>query len=471
MTGYNFSGDIVIGLEIHMELDTKTKLFCACSTKAKSPNTSTCEVCLGFPGSKPVLNRKVVDYALRLGLATKSKIAKELVFSRKNYFYPDMSKNYQITQYELPICEKGQIELPNGKKINLTRIHIEEDPASLVHPSGMQNSSFVLVDYNRSGRPLLEMVTEPELNSSGEARDFMRQLVNILQYLKIFDINDGIIKADVNISIKESGYRRVEIKNVTGFKEIERAIEYEIIRQKKCVDEKKPIVLETRLWDSDKGYTKSMRLKESESDYGYILDPDLVITDITDEWIKKIKDSLPELPMMRAKRYVKELKISTEDAKVLTLDYSLSEFFDAVAKKVDPVLAARWVRRELVRVLNYNKIEFHDVKFTPNHFAEILKLLESKKITENVAKRILEKLVFEDFDVEEYVKKEGLEVVSGGSDFENIVKGVIEANPKAVEEYKGGKEQSLNFLVGQVMRLTRGAASAPEVIEIIKKLI
>ena len=420
-----FQTDTVIGIEVHVELNTSTKLFCSCPTNAKEPNTATCDVCLGFPGSKPVLNKKAVDYALRLCMALGCEIAPELVFSRKSYFYPDMAKNYQITQYELPLGKNGKLELSDGSFAGITRVHMEEDPASLVHPGGMAASQFVLVDYNRSGRPLCEVVTEPDMTSPVQARDLMKQLINVLRYLKIFDIGSCIIKADANISIRETGYTKVEIKNITGFKEIERALSYEMKRQKKAVEDNEKIIQETRAWDADAGMTLALRKKETAEDYGYILDPDLVVTDITNAWIKKTKQEIPELASDRAKRYVKEFKISAEDAKVLTLDYDLSGFFDAVAKRADPLLAARWVRRELARVLNYNRLEFSDIKFTPDHFADILELLSKKKITGNVAKKILEKLVSENFDVREYIKKEGLEAVADTGALEGIVKKVI----------------------------------------------
>lgn len=468
---YNFKTDIVIGLEIHVELDTDTKLFCPCTTQADEPNTATCEICLGFPGSKPLLNKKAVEYATRLCLALGCKIASELIFSRKSYFYPDMAKNYQITQYELPLGEKGTLELSDGEQIGITRVHMEEDPASLIHPAGMANSTFVLVDYNRSGRPLCEVVTEPDMTSPEQARDFMKQLINVLRYLKIFDINHCIIKADANISIKESGYTKVEVKNITGFKEIERALHYEITRQKQAVAAGEDIHQETRAWDSESGITRAMRKKETAEDYGYILDPDIVVTDITSEYVEKIKSELPELHHERAKRYIHNYKISPEDAKVLTLDYDLSEFFDTVAKKVDPVIAARWVRRELARVLNYNKIEFNESKINSNEFSNILDLLISKKITDNIAKRLLEKLVVEHFNVIEYVKKESLEAVNDSNEIEEMVKKIIIDNPKAVEEIKSGKEIALNFLVGQVMKQSKGKASPSDAKEIVKKLI
>lgn len=467
-----FNTDVVIGMEVHVELNTDSKLFCACPTKGSDePNTLTCETCLGFPGSKPVLNKKAVDYALRLCLALNCRISPELIFSRKSYFYPDMSKNYQITQYEIPLGSCGKVELSDDKTVGITRVHIEEDPAAIVHPNGMGKSEFVLIDYNRSGRPLCEVVTDPDMTTPAQARDFMKQMINILKYVKIFDINTCIIKADANISIKDSGYTKVEVKNITGFKEIESALDYEINRQRNAIKNGEEIIQETRAWDSDSKITRSMRKKETAEDYGYILDPDLVITDITDEWIEEVKSNLPELHHERTKRYVKEYKISAEDAKVLTLDYDLSDFFDKVAKISDPILSAKWVRRELVRVLNYNNMEFSDIKFSAHKFADIIMLLSDEKITDNTAKRLLEKLVVEDFNVKEYVKNEGLLAVSDSALLLNIVKKAVDNNPKAVEEYKFGKEPALNFIVGQVMKETRGTASAEKVKEMIKEMI
>lgn len=467
-----FDKDVVIGMEVHVELNTDSKLFCSCPTKGiDEPNTLICETCLGFPGSKPVLNKKAVDYALRLCLALNCKIAPELIFSRKSYFYPDMSKNYQITQYELPLGENGKIDISDEKSVGITRVHIEEDPAAIIHPSGMGKSDFSLVDYNRSGRPLCEVVTEPDITTAGDAREFMKQLINILRYIKIFDVNECIIKADANISIKESRYTKVEIKNITGFKEIESALLYEINRQKNAVKNGEEIIQETRAWDADSGLTRSLRKKETAEDYGYILDPDLVVTDITPDWIKKVKEELPELHHEKAKRYIIEYGISPIDAKVLTLDFDLSEFFDKVAKKADPILAAKWVRRELVRVMNYNEMEFKDIKFTPHHFADILELLSKEKITDNVAKKILEKLIKENFNVKEYVKQENLETSNDENAFEELVKKAVDSNPKVVEEYKSGKEPALNFIVGQVMRASRGTISAEKVKEMIKKMV
>ncbi|MFH2027858.1 MAG: Asp-tRNA(Asn)/Glu-tRNA(Gln) amidotransferase subunit GatB [Nanoarchaeota archaeon] len=470
----NFKTDIVIGLEIHVELKTDSKLFCGCQRAAdedEQPNTRCCPVCLGHPGSKPVLNKKAVEYAIKLALATKSKIADSLIFSRKSYFYPDMSKNYQISQYEIPLATKGKIKLESGKEISLTRIHMEEDPAALVHPAGMEKSSFVLVDYNRSGDPLCEIVTEPDMVSPEEARDFMKQLITILEYLDIFDVNNCIIKADANISIKESGYIRAEVKNITGFKDIERALRYEVERQKKDIKEGKKLIQETRAWNADKGYTFSLRTKEVEAEYGYIIDPDLVEIKLRKEWIDGIKKTLPELADEKLKKFKEQHNIADDTAKVLAKNKELANIFEAVAASVNPELASKWIRRELPRVLNYHKKKFSDIGLSEKHLVDLLTLIDSKKITEKVGQKILELLVENPFDVNEYVKKEGLESVNDSGELESICQEAIKEAPQAVEEYRSGKEKALNFIVGIVMKKTRGKASPTEVNEILKKLI
>src|SRR3989338_8773420 len=463
---------VIIGLEAHIELNTDTKLFCGCPTKgSEDPNTRTCEFCLGHPGSKPVLNKKALDYALKLCLALNCKISKELIFSRKSYFYPDMAKNYQISQYEIPLGSKGSLKLRSGKEIGIIRVHMEEDPAALVHPAGMQESAYVLVDYNRSGNPLLEIVTEPELERAAEARDFMKQLITILDYLGIFNVNNGIIKADANVSIKESGFVKQEVKNITGFKEIERALNYEIARQKEVVKEGKKIFQETRAWDSEKGITFTLRKKETEEDYGYILDPDLVKTEISKEILEKIKKEMPELAHDKVKKFVSRHKLKKEDAEIIAAEKALAEMFEKVAEEVDPVLAAKWLRRELVRVLNYNKKELHEVEMDEKHMIQLLKLVEGKKITDNVASKILEKLIEKPFDIQGYIKKEGLEAVSDVGKLEKYCKEAVSENPKAVEDYKQGNEKALNFVIGAVMKKTKGKASPKEVNEIIQKLV
>ena len=463
---------VIVGLEVHVEVNTNTKLFCGCATSgSEEPNTRTCEVCLGHPGSKPVLNKKALDYALKLCLALNCKVSKELIFSRKSYFYPDMSKNYQISQYDIPLGSKGSLKLRSGKEIGITRVHMEEDPAALVHPAGMQESAYVLVDYNRSGNPLLEIVTEPELESASEAREFMKQLITILSYLGIFDINSNIIKADANVSIKASDYVKQEVKNITGFKEIERALQYEILRQKAEISAGKKLVQETRAWDSSKGITFLLRKKETEEDYGYILDSDLVKTEITKELLGKIKKEMPELAHDKVKKFVSKHKIKQEDAEVIAAEKQLAEMFEKVSVEINPVLAAKWLRHELVRILNYNKKELHEIDMDEKHMIQLLKLVESKKITDNVASKILEKLIEKPFDVDKYVKKEELEAVFDVRELEKYCREAINENQKAVEDYKSGNEKALNFVVGSVMKKTRGKASPKEVNEIIRKLI
>jgi len=467
-----FTSDVVIGLEIHVELDTQSKLFCGCArTGYQEPNTRTCPVCLGHPGSKPVLNKKAVEYAIKLALALKCDISKEIFFSRKSYFYPDMSKNYQISQYEIPLAKNGKLKLKSGKEIGITRIHLEEDPASLVHPGSMQQSAFVLVDYNRSGDPLVETVTEPDLTSPGEARDFMNRLITVLSYLEIFNQDNCIIKADANISIKESGYTRVEIKNITGFKEIERALFYEVARQKQEVKEGKKIKQETRAWDSEQGTTFSLRTKETEEDYGYIIDPDLTKIEITDLMIKEIKKKMPELAEEKLKKFTEKHKIKALDAEVIASEKGLAELFEKVAEKVDPVLAAKWLRRELVRVMNYNKKTFADLEIDETHMIDLLKLVESKKITDTTAQKIMEKLMEKPFDVNKYVKEHNLVAVSDTMILEKFCEEAIKENPIAIEDYKNGEEKALNFVVGKVMQKTKGKANPKIVHEILKKLI
>ena len=462
-----FTKDIIIGLEIHIELNTNTKLFCSCQTQGnESPNTRTCPICLGHPGSKPVTNKKAIEYAIKLAMALDCKIAKQVIFSRKSYFYPDMAKNYQITQYEIPIGEKGRI--PIGKKeIGITRVHIEEDPAALVHPGGIGNAKYVLVDYNRSGNPLCEIVTKPELNSPEEAREFMKNLITILQYLNIFDPKKNIIKADANISIKESGYIRSEIKNITGFKDIQRALNYEIERQK----EQGIKIQQTRSWDSDKGTTSLLRKKETEEDYGYIFDPDLVPIDITDDLKKRLKKEIPELPNLKFNRYIKDLKLSYDDANVLANDFHLTKIFEKAIKKVSPILAAKWIRKELVRVLNYNKIEIQDMRLNIDQFISLLELLDNKKITDKVGQKIIEELATKDINVKKYIEENKLESMSDSNELEKICKVAISENEKAINDYKLGKEIALNAVVGTVMKKTRGKADPKEVKEILINLI
>jgi aspartyl-tRNA(Asn)/glutamyl-tRNA(Gln) amidotransferase subunit B len=462
-----FTKDVIIGLEIHVELNTNTKLFCSCPTKgSEEPNTRTCEICLGHPGSKPKINKKAIEYALKLAKALNCKISKEVIFSRKNYFYPDLAKNYQITQYEEPIGLNGFLKLENNK-IGIERIHLEEDPASLVHPNGMQKSNLVFIDYNRSGNPLCEIVTKPEISSPQEAREFLKTLITILRYLEIFDPENNIIKADANISIKESGYIRNEIKNISGFKEIESALNYEIKRQKQAVENKQQLILETRSWDSKKQITFSLRKKETSEDYGYIFDPDLVPIEIK-PFLQDLK--IPKLPKERIKEYIK-LKVAKDDAKIIANEFNLAEIFEKATKKINPILAAKWIRRELIRVANYNKIDTSEISINVNEFINLLELIQNKKITDKIGQKIIEELIIKDFDVKKYVKENNLESLNDSSTLENFCKEAIKENPKAVEDYKSGKKHALNFLLGQVMRKSKGKANPKNIKELLKKNI
>ncbi len=467
-----FTSNVVIGLEIHVNTNSNTKLFCGCKNiPSEIPNSQCCEVCLGMPGSKPVLNKKCVEQAIKLCLALDCKISPQLIFSRKSYFYPDMAKNYQITQYEIPLGKNGKLLLNSGKEIRINRVHMEEDPAALIHPGKIAKSNYVLIDYNRSGTPLLEVVTEPDLISPEEAREFMNHLITILNYLEIFDVDTCILKADANISIKESGYNRVEVKNITGFKEIERALFYEVARQKTEVQDGRKIIQETRGWDSNKGVSYSLRQKETEEEYGYIIDPDLVRINIIKKWIEDVKREMPELAREKSLRFVKDYKIKEIDAKILAQEKLLGELFERVAKEIDPMLAAKWLRRELTRVLNYNKKSLQEVAIDELNLLELLSLIERGKISETTGQRLMEKLIEKPFNVKEYVKREGLEIVKEIGELERYCKEAIKENPAAVNDYKKGLEKALHFIMGKVMQKTKGKASPKEVVEILKKLL
>lgn len=471
-----FTSDVVIGLEIHVQLDTATKLFCGCPTKQpaaeeEQPNTRCCPTCLGFPGSKPVVNKKAIEYALRLCLALGCSLSETLVFSRKSYFYPDLAKNYQITQYELPLGSNGSLVLSSGKKVGLTRMHLEEDPAALVHPDSLERSSFVLIDYNRSGIPLCEVVTKPDMTGPDEARDFMKKLSAILEYLRIFNPEQGVVKADANVSIKESGYVRSEVKNITGFKEIERALLYEVQRQKAAVAAGEKLMQDTRGWDAMRGLSIRLRKKETEEDYGYILDTDIPVIDITPEWVAAVKKTLPELPEEKVKKFVAVHKIPEEDAVVLAQEKLLAEMFEKVAEKIDPVLAAKWLRRELLRVMNLTKQDFKDLLIDETHLIELLELVATKQITDRTAQKMLEELIVAPFSPKQYVQEKGLGAVSDAGIIEQYCKEAIAENPGVVADYKEGNEKSFHFLVGVVMKKSKGKAVPNEVNSILKSLL
>ena len=465
---------IIIGIEVHLSLNKlNSKLFCSCSLPEpdSNPNTHTCETCLAMPGSKPVTNKKAVEHSVKLALALNSKIQPEIIFSRKQYLYPDLPSGYQRTQYEIPLGVGGHVQLSSGKKINLRRVHLEEDPGALIHPSGLQKSSHVLVDYNRAGIPLCEVVTEPDMSSPEEAREFMNKLIEIVQYLEISDSSKSAVKADINVSIKESNYTRVEIKNVTGFKEIEKALNYEIQRQKQETGEGKKIIQETRGWDTLKGATFPLRTKETEEDYGYITESDLTPIELKQSWVNEVKKDIPELAQSKVQKFVSEHKINKIDAEVIAKEKILAELFEKVAAEINPVLAARWLRRELMRVLHYNKKELHEIELDETHLIDLLRLVETKQITDNVAKKLLEKLIEKPFDVKEYIQKQNLGKLSDSDEIEKICLETIKENAQAVEDYQQGEKKALNFIIGQIMRKTKGTASTAVVAEVIERRI
>lgn len=454
------SGKCSIGLETHLQLNTNSKLFCGCSTNAsEEPNSSCCEICLGHPGSKPMFNGQALLFALKLSIALGCEIEPQIVFSRKTYFYPDMSKNFQITQYEVPLGKNGSVKLKNGKVVTIQRIHLEEDPAALVHPQSMQDSQYVLIDYNRSGIPLCEIVTAPVMSSPAEAREFLKELLRIVKYLHIFDENTGVMKADLNISIP--AHPRVEVKNVSGFKEAEKALNYELVRQRMALKKKEKAVQHTRGWDGKKTFL--LRTKETEEDYGYIIEPDLPTITISPALVQEMKQQVPELAHVRSARYIQEHQLNPTDAEVMAMELELAELFEKVAAKIDPKLAAKWLRRELLRVLNYNKKTLSEVNVDEKHLIELLQLVQSGAISETTAQHLMEKLIEKSFSPKEYVRKQGLMQITGEEEIGKICRQVVKDHPKAVEDYNKGEKKALQYLVGQVMKLTKGKAK-PEVV-------
>tara|TARA_Y100000310_G_scaffold345160_1_gene462275 strand:+ start:12720 stop:14099 length:1380 start_codon:yes stop_codon:yes gene_type:complete len=448
-----------MGIEVHIQLTTNTKLMCSCNAnwQNKDPNTVTCNTCLALPGSKPTLNKKAIEYGVKIASALNCKIPKNMLISRKNYFYVDLPSNFQRTQFEVSLGEKGVLEF-EGKKVGISRINLEEDPGRIVYEGGdISKAHYSLIDYNRAGVPLCEIVTEPVFKNPNEVRDFLKKLTTLLEYLDVFNSKlDGTMRVDANIS---TGGERVELKNITSFKDIEKALTYEIQRQEK----EKPKIQETRGWDSVKGKSVLLRKKETEDDYGFIIDTDLVNIEITKDILSNAKKEIPELAHEKVKRYLKEFKLDKKDAEILSQEYRLAVLFEKIAKEISPILAARWLRRELLRVLNYNKKTIHDLEIDEKHLIDLLNLVEKNQITDTNAQKILEKLIDKPFDVKEYVKKQGLKVISKEGELGKICDEVLKKNKQAIEDYKKGEEKALNFIVGQVMRETKGQAK-PEVV-------
>ena len=471
--------ETVIGLEVHVELATKTKIFCGCSTAfGGAPNTHTCPVCTGMPGSLPVLNKQVVEYAMAVGLATNCQIHQFCKFDRKNYFYPDNPQNYQISQLYLPICHDGGIEIETsaGKKvIGIHEIHMEEDAGKLIHDEW---EDCTLVDYNRSGVPLIEIVSEPDMRSAEEVIAYLDKLRLIVQYLGASDckLQEGSMRADVNLSVREVGAKefgtRTEMKNLNSFKAIGRAIEGERARQIELLEEGKKVIQETRRWDDNKEYSYPMRSKEDAQDYRYFPDPDLVPVIISDEWLQEVRDRQPELRTEKLERYKKEFDIPAYDADILTGSKRLADLFEeTTALCGKPKKVSNWLMGETLRLLKEEGKEPEDLSFTPQHLASLIELLDAGTINQTVAKEVFEKIYSEDVDPQVYVEEHGLKMVNDDNLLRTVVEGVIAANPQSVADYKGGKEKALGFLVGQTMKQMKGKANPGAVNKMLKELL
>ena len=471
--------ETVIGLEVHVELATKTKIFCGCSTEfGGAPNTHTCPVCTGMPGSLPVLNKKVVEYAIAVGLATNCQITQYCKFDRKNYFYPDNPQNYQISQLYLPICRNGGVEIETaaGKKtVGIHEIHMEEDAGKLIHDEWEDCS---LVDYNRSGVPLIEIVSEPDMRSAEEVIAYLDKLRLIIQYLGASDckLQEGSMRADVNLSVREVGASqfgtRTEMKNLNSFKAIARAIEGERARQIELLEEGKEVVQETRRWDDNKEYSYAMRSKEDAQDYRYFPEPDLVPIVISDEWLEEIRAKQPELRTEKLERYKKEYDIPDYDAQIITESKKMADIFEAttaICKK--PKKVSNWLMVETMRLLKENEMEPEDLSFSPENLAKLIELTEAGTINSTVAKEVFEEVFKNDIDPDKYVEEKGLKTVNDEGELRSVIEQVIKDNPQSVEDYHNGKKKAIGFLVGQTMKAMKGKANPAMVNQILQELL
>ncbi|NPA49366.1 MAG: Asp-tRNA(Asn)/Glu-tRNA(Gln) amidotransferase subunit GatB [Thermodesulfobacteria bacterium] len=471
--------EAVIGLEVHAQLLTRSKIFCSCSTEfGAAPNSHVCPVCLGMPGSLPVLNKRVVEFAIKLALATNARINPVSVFARKNYFYPDLPKGYQISQYELPLAEGGHIEIEidgQKKKIGLVRIHMEEDAGKLIHDETRPVS---YVDFNRTGVPLLEIVSEPDMRSPDEAVAYLKKLRSIVRYLEICDGNmeEGSLRCDANVSVRPKGSEtfgtKVELKNMNSFKHVQKALEYEIKRQIALILDGKEVVQETRLFDVSRGVTQSMRGKEEAHDYRYFPDPDLVPVEVEDSWVEEIRKTLPELPDVKKARFMEEYQLPAYDAEIITSSRRLAEFFEACCRLFPkPKLISNWIMTEVLRELNREGKEIDETKLTPELFTELLKLLDEGVISSTAAKKIFVEVYETGRSPSEIVEEKGLKQESDEGALLAICQKVLEAHPKEVEKYRKGKKNVIGFFVGQVMRETRGKANPKMVNQLLTRLL
>jgi aspartyl-tRNA(Asn)/glutamyl-tRNA(Gln) amidotransferase subunit B len=468
--------EVVIGVEVHAQLRTQSKMFCACGTTfGRAANSQTCPVCLGLPGSLPVINKAAVEMAVRAGLALNCTIGSNNRFARKNYFYPDLPKGYQISQYESPICEHGWIEIPSGegkKRVRIRRAHLEEDAGKNVH----EGTSGSRVDLNRAGTPLLEIVTEPDMRSADEVVAYLKGLRDILMYLEVCDGNmdEGSFRCEPNLSLRPLGQKefgtKVELKNINSFKFVKDAIEYEIKRQTKVLTEGGKVHQETRLWNIDRGETAVMRSKEEAHDYRYFPDPDLVPLKLEQEWIEGFRGSLPELPAVRAKRFVREYELPEYDAALLTASKGLADYFESSAKLFNqPKTVSNWVMGELTRELNNSGVDVSRSSVSPERLADLLQMVENGVISLKVAREIFPEIYSSGKPAEQIVKERGLTQVSDEGALEKIIDEVMSKSPAQVAQFKEGRHQVLGFLVGQVMKASAGKANPGKVNELLKK--
>lgn len=474
--------ETVIGLEVHVELKTKSKIFCHSTTEfGGDPNSHVCPVCLGLPGVLPVVNRQVVEWAILLGLALNSEIAPFSKFDRKNYYYPDMPKNYQISQYDLPIALGGHLDIESDgmkKRVGITRVHMEEDTGKLVHQGTITTTPYSLVDYNRAGVPLLEVVSEPEMSSPGEARAYAEKLRQIIVYTGVSDgkMEEGSLRCDANVSVRPRGSAQLgtktEVKNVNSFRSLQRALAYEVDRQIEVLEQGGRIVQETRTWDEAQGITLSLRSKEEAHDYRYFPEPDLVPLVIDPAWVKEIRSRLPELPEARATRYVEQLGLSAYDAKVMTAEKSLADYFEACLDIYpEAKVVANWLMGDLARLLNAAGQSVDQGRVTPDRLVGLLQLIDQGTISGKMAKEVLEVMFASGADAKEVVKERGLSLISDEGALVEVIRQVLAENEKVVADFRAGKDKAVGFLVGQVMKKTKGQANPDTLNRVLREVL
>jgi aspartyl-tRNA(Asn)/glutamyl-tRNA(Gln) amidotransferase subunit B len=470
----------VIGLEVHAQLLTKSKIFCGCSTVfGKEPNTLTCPVCTGQPGSLPVLNRRAVEFAIKLGLATNCRITPYSLFARKNYFYPDLPKGYQISMYEYPLAVDGFIDISvedQKKRIKLIRIHMEEDAGKLKHGETPETASYSYVDFNRTGVPLVEIVSGPDIRSPEEAGDYLRKLRAILQYLEICtgNMEEGSFRCDANVSVRPKGQKefgtRAEVKNMNSFRHVEKALEYEIKRQILVIEDGDNVVQETRLWDANEGITISMRSKEEAHDYRYFPDPDLVPLRVDEAWIDEIRKGLPELPDQKKGRFVKDYQIPEYDAEILTSTKPMANYYEECVRLFpEPKTVSNWIMGDLLRELKRDEREIDQCPVTPKHLAEMLDMIKKGTISGKIAKDVFGEMVTTGDRPEKIVREKGWVQILDGGEIEGVIDRIIAANPKLVEDYRSGKEKLFGYFVGEVMKSTKGKANPKLLNDLLRK--